>query len=297
MDGKLSWLAEADHFNIKFPAPKEENLIATYHNHSTWSDGRSSVEEIYRHAWDSGVGILGISDHVCLRPDGKTPCWEMNLSQIDTYMGEILALRDKGPVEIRVGLEVDWFDGRRDAIAAFLDPLALDYRIGSIHFVDNEEIDGEASYWIAKSQDQIDETYAKYWGLVRGMAESRLFDIAGHLDLPKKFGFYPKADMGPHIDKALDAIAASGMVVELNMAGLAKPCAEAYPALDILKKCRSRKIPVTLSSDAHQADHIAYGFARGCEILEDAGFAEVTRFRERKRWVEPLAEAIKPRRS
>ena len=178
-------------------------------------------------------------------------------------------------------------------ILPHIEPLPLDYRIGSIHHVDLEPIDMDDSYWSSKSEAERDQAYLKYWGLVREMAESGLFDIAGHLDLPKKFGFYPTVAVAPAIDAALDAIAGHDLVVECNTAGYGKVCADSYPSLEILKKCRQRDIPVTLSSDGHIPVHILYEFEKGLARLQEAGFATVAPFRERERWFEPLSDALK----
>lgn len=48
-------------------------MIATFHNHSTWSDGQSSFSEIHAFAKSAGVEILGLSNrlHVNLKETFK----------------------------------------------------------------------------------------------------------------------------------------------------------------------------------------------------------------------------------
>jgi histidinol-phosphatase (PHP family) len=271
-------------------------LIATYHNHTKWSDGTSGVGELCAHADSLGVDILGISDHLCIYPGGGTSKWSMDPSRTHDYLADVLSFRRKGGMEIRVGLEFDWFEGHRNAIAPIVESLPLDYRIASVHHVERQRVEASASFWSERSPEERDVLFAKYWGLVREMAESHLFDIAAHLDIAKKHGFYPASDLGGAVDAALDAIAAGRMVVELNTSGYAKACAEAYPSPEILRKCRQRGIPVTLSSDAHRPENLLYEFERGLAALKDAGFATVARFREREPWFEPLDEALKSAR-
>ena len=129
--------------------------------------------------------------------------------------------------------------------------------------------------------------------IIAGYINSKL---TAHLDLPKKFGFSPKADMTIAIDAALDALAANDLVVELNTAGFGRPCADAYPSLDILRKCRAREIPVTLSSDGHIPGHILFEFERGLARLHEAGYSSVARFRGRESWFEPLDNALRSER-
>ena len=268
-------------------------MIASFHNHSTWSDGQAPFGEFYAHAMKTGVEILGLSDHYCIYPDGTFDERMLRPEEVGDYLAELTSFRERGEIEIRMGLEIDWFKDHRSVILPHIARLPLDYRIGSVHHVDLEPIDLDASYWSSKSEEERDQVYLKYWRLIREMAESNLFDIAAHLDLPKKFGFYPTAAVAPAIDAALDAIAEHHLVVECNTAGYGKVCADSYPSLEILKKCRQRDIPVTLSSDGHIPVHTLYEFEKGLTRLQEAGFATIARFRERERWFEPLSDALK----
>jgi len=271
-------------------------VIASFHNHSDWSDGRTGFGAMYTSADRMRVDILGLSDHFCIYPDGSVPSWSISPDRADEYVDEVVSYQGKGLMEVTVGAEFDWFDNHGPILEPVMNALTLDYRIGSVHHVGTEQFDASAAFWLALSEEQRDEVFAKYWGLIRGMAESTLFDIAGHLDLPKKFGFGPKADMTPAIDAALDAIAANDLVVELNTAGFGRPCADAYPSLEILTKCRAREIPVTLSSDGHIPGHILFEFERGLGRLHEAGYSSVARFRGREAWFEPLDNALRSER-
>ena len=84
-----------------------------------------------------------------------------------------------------------------------------------------------------------------------GLARSGIFDFVGHLDLYKKFGQRPSVDMSEHVNAVLDAIAQSGMAVELNTAGGHKDAREAYPSQGMVVGCRKRGIPMLVTSDAH----------------------------------------------
>lgn len=271
-------------------------MLSTFHNHSQWSDGRSPFADMYAFADEARVDILGLSDHFCVYPDGTSPDWSLTPAKLDDYLADVLSFRDRGEIEIRVGLEFDWFENHRAVIAPFVASAPLDYRIGAVHHVDGQQFDVSPSFWTAKTTAERDEVFRRYWRLVREMAESGLFDIAAHLDLPKKLGFHPEADLSRVIDEALEAIKAGNLVVELNTAGFGKPCADAYPSLTILQKCRAREIPVTLSSDGHIPQHLLFEFERGLSRLAEAGFKTIARFRERERWFEPLEDALRSRR-
>jgi histidinol-phosphatase (PHP family) len=267
-------------------------LIATFHNHSNWSDGQTDFGPMHAYAAAHGVDILGLSDHFCVYPDGASPDWSLLPAQARDYVDEVLSYRASGGMEVRVGAEFDWFEDHKSVLAPIVEALPLDYRIGSVHHVGLAQFDCSETFWSARSQEGRDLIFAGYWELIREMAESGLFDIAGHLDLPKKFGFAPGADMTALIDDALDAVADSGMAVELNTAGFGRPCADAYPSLDILRRCQARDIPVTLSADGHAPSHLLYEFEHGLARLREAGFTSIARFREREMWFEPLSQGL-----
>jgi histidinol-phosphatase (PHP family) len=271
-------------------------MIATYHNHSSWSDGRPSFAEIYAFSEKAGVDALGLSDHFCVLPDGTSPDWSLQPGEIPEYLSDVNSFRGKGAIEISVGLEFDWFENHEKIVRPYIESIALDYRIGAVHHVEGEQFDVDISYWRARSEEERDDIYVKYWKLVEEMAASGFFDIAAHLDLPKKLGFYPSADLSRHINAALDAISASDMVVELNTAGFGRPCADSYPSSEILQKCRTRDIPITLSSDGHIPEHILFEFERGLARLHEAGFSSLARFRNGERFFEPLTDALKSNR-
>ena len=120
------------------------------------------------------------------------------------------------------------------------------------------------------------------------MAQSRVFDFVGHLDLPKKFGFRPTADLSVEEDRALDAIAAAGMAIEINTNGWNLPATEAYPALNLLRKTHNRSIPLLINSDAHHPDRLVEHFDRARELARQAGYEELVRYEQRRRTAYPL---------
>lgn len=265
---------------------------ASYHNHTTFSDGAEQPCDFLPFAEAAGVAHLGFADHYYkATPDATTaPDWALQLDAVDTYFETIAQVKAIAPasIEIVTGLEFDWLDNS----GAWLAPIAadprLDYTIGSVHFVGKDSIDLTRFYWERLSRDEINHVTRRYWQTLCDMVNSQLFDIAGHLDLVKKFNFYPTEDMSDVIADTLDAIADTHMTVELNTAGWRKDCKACYPTEAILRECFRRNIPVTLSSDAHQAHLVAADFDRGADILARVGYTHVAQFRKRERILVPL---------
>ncbi len=271
-------------------------MLASYHNHTSWSDGKASVAEVVEQARMLELAEVGISDHLTLHPSGQSVPWSMPPDRVDDYVADVRDVarrsRDGGGPQVRLGVEVDWFDGQADKLGRVLDGLGLDYVIGSVHFCRGVAIDGSAAAWRRWTPHERDAVHREYWQQIRRLAESGLVDIMAHLDLVKKFGFDPREPLDDLVDAALDAIAAAGVVVELNTAGWHKPCREPYPAPSVLRGCRQRGIPVTLSADAHDPADLVRDFPAAARLLADAGYDEVARFEDRRVRFEPLWSAV-----
>ena len=92
-------------------------------------------------------------------------------------------------------------------------------------------------------------------------------DIIGHIDLIKKNNaenrfFDPEARWYRDLwHEALDAVKASGSIVELNTGGAARYGRRClYPSVEILKEAAAKGIPVTVTGDSHTTETIAYGY-------------------------------------
>lgn len=245
---------------------------------------------MYNAALEMEVSELGISDHFCVFPDGSTRPWSMDPSKIDEYLSELCSYQNGHWPFVRIGLEIDWFTDHRSIACPFIEELELDFRIGSLHHVDESPFDD--CFSPDRSEEERLEMWRKYWTLERNMAESGLFDMVAHIDLPKRLGFFPEKELEKEINEALDAFAANNVVVELNTAGYSLPCREAYASPSILEKCRKRDISVTLSADGHEPERIHYQFERGLSVLKEAGFGKIARFRKREISFEPIEEAL-----
>jgi histidinol-phosphatase (PHP family) len=91
----------------------------------------------------------------------------------------------------------------------------------------------------------------------------------------------------------VEAIAESGIAVELSTAGLRKPVGEIYPAPGFAQLCVEAGASFALSSDAHLPEQVGYGYERAVELLADLGVGEICVFEGRQRRLEPLADRVR----
>lgn len=252
--------------------------IVDYHMHSVLSDGKNTYEEMVRMAISKGLDEIGFSDHVCLKPAN----WAIRLEDIPVMTGQILDLKNKyaDQIQIRYGIELDYFPGREDDLKSIIDSIPVDYVIGSIHFIDDWNFDTDESLYGKWTNDKL---YEMYFELVQKAAQSNLFDVIGHIDIIKKFRVYPESNQDKLFEDTIRTIKEHNLVVELNTGGMDRPCAEFTPGPKLLEMCFNHHVPVTLSSDAHRVEQIARHYESAIDLLKHVGYTEIVGFNNRIR--------------
>lgn len=225
---------------------------------------------------------LGLSSHAPLPFDAK---WCMKPDRLDAYLDEIADARTKHPnLQVYSGLEVDYIPGKISPLD-FKDK--LDYTVGSVHFVNDVwEIDNTYEVFysglISHFDGSIRGACAAYFALTRKMILESKPDIVGHMD---KFKMHNRGDhffkedepwYTREIDATLDVVADAGTIVEVNTRGLyMNRTDEAYPSAWVLEQVLKKKIPVTISSDAHHPDDLTNRFPETAALLLKIGFKKL----------------------
>ena len=218
---------------------------------------------------------------------------QMGITEHDRYLDEIdLAAFQEAreisrDVELRLGIEIDFVPGAEERMDHDATALPYDYVIGSVHRVDNEEVDRATDQGIYDRYDTYD-LYAAYYANVRKAALSGRFEVLGHPDLIKIFRHFPQRDITPILEETAEAVAESGVIVDVNAAGLRKPIGEVYPSADFLRMFYRRGVPIILSSDAHAPNQVALGYDTSLALVHDVGYREVATFRNHERGTLPL---------
>jgi len=270
------------------------SLPADYHMHTPLCrHAAGEPVEYAKHAAALGLDEIGFSDHSPMRQDDFDN-WRMNISQLDEYVEKVRkAQKDFPQLTIRLALEVDYLPGHEDWIRELAARHPWDYFIGSVHYVsDSWDIDNPAKLSEWNHRDAF-EVWSAYFERLTLAAESGLFEIIGHADLPKKFGHRPTrapacagssgaAGCTPLYEKFLAAVQKSGCAIELNTAGLRKDCREIYPSREILQLAFQKNVPITFGSDAHAPGEVGMNFAEAVQLAHSVGYAECRRFVQRK---------------
>ena len=236
-----------------------------------------------RRAVEIGLTEIGFSDHSPM-PQDDFDNWRMFDRQLDEYVAKVRLAQDAFPqLTIRLALEVDYLPGHEDWIRQLAARHPWDYFIGSVHYIsDSWDIDNPAKLSEWKKRDAF-EVWKIYFDRLTLAAESKLFDIVGHADLPKKFGIRPQQNCTPLYEKFLTAAARSGCAIELNTAGLRKDCREIYPSRNLLQLAFTQHIPITFGADAHAPGEVGLNFNEAVSLARSVGYTETARFVQRQR--------------
>jgi histidinol-phosphatase (PHP family) len=249
-----------------------------YHMHSTFSDGRSVPEDYIIPAIKAGLSEIGFSDHITL----FMPLQHWNMDPVNTgrYIDHIRNLKEStAGITIKTGLEVDYFPGKEEQTREFLNALPLDYVIGSVHYLGDQSVDMGPEYYVGKDVDRI---FSEYFDTVCEAAASGLFDIIGHCDLVRIFG-YRASDPEPLYRKLARALKESDITFEVNTNGRNKPVGDFYPDRRFLNVFLEEGVPVCVNSDAHMPQRVGQYFDEAYELLRYSGFTEMAVFEKRKR--------------
>jgi histidinol-phosphatase (PHP family) len=273
-------------------------VLTDYHLHLRPDDPDASpaeyftsanVERYLEAAATAGIEELGVSEHVHRFTDAleiwEHPVWRVNArDDLSAYCEFVRS------TPLRLGIEMDFVPGREDRIATMLDAHDFDYVVGSVHFLGDREVDGdEYDIWLGGGDP--DRIWRRYFETLAEAARSGLFDILAHPDLVKIWGAdrpRPERDPRFHYEPAIEAIAESGIAVEVSTAGLRRPVGELYPATRFAEMCVDAGAAFALSSDAHLPEDVGRDYDRALEAMSDWGIEEIAVFERRARRMEPL---------
>jgi len=266
--------------------------LPDYHIHTILcKHAKGKIADYRTAAKKNGITEICFSDH-CPNPDGYDPDHRMEMKKFETYRDMVSRLQDGKPPTVLFGIEADYYEGCEVFLREWLATQQFDFVLGSIHYIEDWGFDNPSQRHVWDSVD-VKETWRKYFKLVGMLADSRLFDAVGHLDLPKKFGFRPSdTDLKEMARPALDRIAGADMGVELNTSGLRRPVGEIYPSPLIVSMAREREIPICFGSDAHAPDEIGAGFGLALNLAREAGYTQYFRIRGRTKELVALPETL-----
>lgn len=222
-------------------------------------------------------------------PDGFSAHVRMSPEQFDEYVQLVADTRAEweGRVDVRLGLEADYFVGYEDFVERQLASADFHYVLGSVH---PQIAEFRNAHW----NDDPVGFQRIYFESLAASAETKLFDCLAHPDLVKNEtvnDWDVAAIMDDVILPALDRIAETGVAMELNTSGRNKRIPQMNPCPEMLVAMRERGIPVVLGADAHVPDRVADRYEEALDLLQSCGYERVSYFLERTRRELSIADA------
>jgi histidinol-phosphatase (PHP family) len=267
------------------------------HTHTSFCDGRGTVEDFCAAAYKKSLVSLGFSAHAPItKKTGLITDWHLSDERFGEYCNAVHDARERwyGKLPVYLGLEVDYIDGLVSAADFDCVKLGLDYLIGSVHYV-------TPSRCVDDSPDQfeklLNEDFGgdgmaladRYWDCMERMISKGGFDIIGHADIVKKNNkgdrCFSTSDQRyiKRLDRIACVIAESGLVTEVNTGGLNRGVTvEPYPSPYLLRLLQKKGVPVMINADAHKPEDLGGFYDDARQLLLETGFTRHCLFQGRQ---------------
>lgn len=257
------------------------------HSHTQFCDGHAPMEEMAAAAAACGMLHYGITPHspICV----QSPC-NMPWEAVKPYLECCDVLKEKysPAMKIWTGMEIDYISPDWGPHIDRFQKLPLDYTIGSVHFVPNQDgvavdCDGSQERFNRNLRDAFagDLRYVveRYFEQVLLMIERGGFDILGHLDkiAANASGVDPEIESRGWyqalVSDVVEAAVSSSLVVEINTKSLSDR-KRFFPSLQWWPMIIDSRCVLAVNSDAHWPDRIEAGRAEAFEKLSELKQAE-----------------------
>lgn len=246
------------------------------HLHTSFStDSKMKLQEAIDKSINSELGII-ITEHM----DLNYPVPNKFVFDINKYFKEYSGYRSN---RLLLGIELGMSTGCVSENRKIAQNYDFDYIIGSIHFVNEQDIYLE-EYYKNKSKTEAFEEYFTY--MLECLKTHDFIDSLGHIDYISRYARYNDKeiyykDFSDYIDEILKFLIKNGKAIEINTRRF-----DNTAAVNNLMKIYTRYSElggkyVTLGSDAHKAEIIGNHFKKAEDMAEECGL-RIIYFNKRK---------------
>lgn len=248
-------------------------MIQNLHTHTTFCDGKHSVEEMVLSAIEKGLKSLGFSGHAPI----ENELWATR--DMDGYVKEVenAKIKYKDKLEVFLGLEREFY--------CDYPKYDYDYIITSVHGIKKEN----NVLWVDATKEIMQENVDKYYNgdVYRYIKEyydlvvqaSKYGDILGHFDLITKFNIendifdeYSEKYMSITKNALIECIK-NDIIIEINTGAMERGYQNRfYPAPYLLNTMVSNNARIVVTADAHNKNAIDFYYDETVKILKDYGF-------------------------
>ncbi len=243
-------------------------MTANYHTHTPRCRHASGTEREYaENARKGGLRILGFSDHTPYdySPSAYKSGIRMEVEELGDYVSTLEGLRREyeGQLDIRIGLEVEYYPNLFRRLLDTAKAHGVEYMILGQHFVGNEE--GEPYSGQPTDDEGILDRYVKQ--SIEGLQTGAITYVA-HPDLMRYVGDGRIYDR--HMREFCRAARDLSIPLEINLLGVRDH--RHYPNEAFWRIAGEEGNTAILGSDAHQPEAVV------CPEAEAAGRALAERY-------------------
>ena len=192
-------------------------MLENYHTHTARCRHAVGADEEYvQNAIAGGFTHLGFSDHTpFFFPGSYYSHMRMFPEELPDYVSSIRILKEKyaGQIHIHLGLEVEYYPDRMDALLDYIAPFGIEYMLLGQHWCGNEQ--NEPYNGASTTSDSL---LAKYCDQIIAAMDTGLFSYIAHPDLLKFEG--SERSYRHYMSQLCEAAKHRDIPLEINLLGL-----------------------------------------------------------------------------
>lgn len=228
-------------------------MTANYHTHTPRCRHASGTEEEYvRAALDSGIEVLGFSDHTpYFFPGDYYSTMRMFPHQLQDYADTVRALQKAyaGTLQLHLGLEAEYYPAYFSELLPRLRDAGIEYLLLGQHWVGNEIGEpycGRPTQEECRLQRYCDQVIdAMYTGYFTYLAHPDLLNFTGDERIYEK-----------HMRRLCRAAKECGMPLEINLLGLRS--GRHYPNMRFWRLAAEENCDTVIGCDAHEPEALKH---------------------------------------
>ena len=262
-------------------------FLSTSHAHTSYVDGKHTVEEMIFYAKQFHFVSLGLSEHA---PQGFDPAYCMQNESINEYIDKIRAYQQtEKSIRVWCGLEIDSLVTNDD----FQDQIKkVDYFISSTHYLPHPN--GEAPIAIDGNPERL-RAYIDQYLAGDGIAMAKAYydlhvetllrrqpAVIGHFDILRKYAASHQLfdeNSASYRKVALNALERAfpcGGLLEINTGAIARGTMKLpYPTIELLGAWHEMGGQITLNSDCHNGPDLMCFYGEALKMIKEAGYRTI----------------------
>ena len=228
-------------------------MITNLHTHTPrCHHARGTEREYVEAAISAGIQKLGFSDHTpYFFPGEYYSRFRMRPEEMEDYVNSVYACREdyKGRVDIRLGLEAEYYPAYFPELRAWLKDSPVEYLLLGQHYIGNE-IGDHYSGWASTDIDHLRRycsqvSDAMYTGLFTYLAHPDLIHFTGNIQIYRD-----------HVRTICRASKDCGVPLELNFLGMRE--GRHYPNMEFWYVAAEEGCDVVFGCDAHAPEELEH---------------------------------------